>query len=116
MIEKNNRTKPILDHLIQASIDHAHGRHDYSGRYEEITVPLHSRDDDYATEIKNALYRSARHLNVHLDLDVYRERIGMGDYVIAFTAVHPDYRKDYWHPLEVWKRQRHENKQRGYWY
>jgi hypothetical protein len=35
------------------------------------------------------------------------------NWLIIYTAVHQRYADDYWHPLEVWKRQRREAKQSG---
>ena|ERR1700733_6422458 len=99
------RKEPILDHYIRASIDQASNRHhDRNGRYATLTMELNPGNDKLATEYRNALYCSACHMNVGLDIEMTKD--SNGSYQITFTAIHPSYRDAYWSGLEIWKRQR----------
>jgi hypothetical protein len=98
------RKEPVLDYYIRASIEQANRHHDRNGRYATLTVTLGTRNDKLATEYRNALYRSAYHMNVGLDAEMTTD--SSGNYQITFTAIHPSYRDDYWDGLAIWKRKR----------
>lgn len=104
MNHTQQRKKPILDSYVIASVNLANGHYDHMGRYETVTLKTGTDDYDEAKEIRNALYRSARHMNIGLDCEMTQE--SNGNYAITFTAVHPSYHDNYWHPLAIWKRQK----------
>lgn len=66
------RLEPILDHEVQAAIDHANGSFDPgTGHYATLD---HTGCETYkrAQEIKRALYRAARHHHVSLMTEIIR--------------------------------------------
>lgn len=97
------RKEPILDSYILTSVSQANYKHDRHGRYATLVV-TDIRTHDDAIEKRNALYRSAYHLDCGLDVEVKEQRDGT--YHVVFAAVHKRYRSDHWEPLEIWKRQR----------
>lgn len=106
------RKEPILDHYVRASIDQANGKHDRSGHYVTLILKLDTSDLEHAKEMRNALYRSAHHLGVHLNVELSRRH--NGNYQITFTAVHKKYREPYWSGLEIYKRQKRQDKRKSY--
>lgn len=79
------RLEPILDHEIQAAIDHVNGKHDPgTGWYATLD---HTGCESYARaqEIKRALYRSARHLKVSLHTELVRGP--NGTWTVRFTPI-----------------------------
>ena len=81
---KPYRKEPVLDHIVQAAIDAVGGQHDESGHYGSLRY-TGCADRDRAKEIKQALYRSARHLGVSLFYSIVKE--DDGTYTVEFTAV-----------------------------
>jgi hypothetical protein len=64
--EYRRRKEPVLDHVLQACLDQAGGKHDpQTGRYG-ILHWTGCETRDRVTEIVRALYRSARHMNLSL--------------------------------------------------
>ena len=93
------RKEPVLDSYIMASVSLAgHQPDPQTGRYAELTYVPEPGDGDIL-EVRNALYRSARHLGYGLHV-----RMQDGGLVFAATS-RPS---DYWEPLTVWRRQRRE--------
>ena len=88
-----------LSNYIMASVSVAGYQPDpLTGRYAELMYVPEPGDDDIA-EIRNALYRSARHLG-------YGLYVRMLDHGLVFAATSRP--SDYWEPLTVWRRQRRE--------
>jgi hypothetical protein len=86
------RKEPVLDHLIQAAMDAVDGEHDQdTGRYGTLHYTgCESRER--ATEIKQALFRAARHLGVSLHADIQRDGAG---YRVEFTPVNKAHARAY---------------------
>ena len=79
------RKEPVLDHIVQAAIDAVGGTcNPDTGHYGSLRY-TGCADRDRAKEIKQALYRSARHLGVSLFYSIVRE--DDGTYTVEFTAV-----------------------------
>jgi hypothetical protein len=87
------RLDPVLDHEVQAAISHVNGKHDPdTGRY----ATLHHTgcaDRDRAKEIKQALYRSARHLNVSLHTNIVKATDGT--WTVEFTPINKAHGRAY---------------------
>jgi hypothetical protein len=75
------RKEPILDHYVQASID---GGMDNEGHYSEL-VYAGVEDQEWAKEIRRALFRSSRYLKVALKADL--EQAADGTHQIRFHAI-----------------------------
>lgn len=87
------RKEPVLDHVLQMSIDRTDGEFDpETGRYGEVV--LNGLDGAaHATEIRRAMYRSARHLKV--SLDAKPEKSADGSHAIRFTVIDKEAGKRY---------------------
>lgn len=95
------RKEPILDSYIMASVSLAGYQPDpETARYAELTY-CRERGDPELIDVRNALYRSARHLG-------YGLYVRMLDDGLVFAAASRE--SDYWEPLTVWRRQRREGK------
>lgn len=75
------RKEPILDHYVQASIE---GGMDDAGHYKEL-VYAGVEEHERALEIRRALFRSAKHLEVSLKCDVETDAAGL--HHVRFKAI-----------------------------
>jgi hypothetical protein len=82
---KPYRKEPVLDHIVQAAIDAVGGTYaEDTGHYGTLRY-TGCADRDRAKEIKQALYRSARHLGVSLFYSIVKEEDDT--YSVEFTPV-----------------------------
>jgi len=79
------RLEPILDHEIQAAIDHADGKFNPGTGWYATLDHTGCETFDRAREIKRALYRSARHLGVSLHTELIRA--ADNTWTVRFTPI-----------------------------
>lgn len=82
--EWKRRKEPVLDHMVQASVMQAGGKHDENGHYSML-VYNGIEDRERAAEIKRALFRAAKHLGYSMSATV--KPAGGGKYEVHFKAI-----------------------------
>jgi hypothetical protein len=88
-----SRKPPVLDHLVQSSIDQSvHGFDPDTGYYTTLHYTGCS-DRERANEIKQALWRSAKHLGVALAATV--KPADDGTFLVEFTAINKEHARAY---------------------
>lgn len=96
------RKEPILDHVLQLSIDRSDGEFNpETGRYGEVVL-TGLADIGHATEIRRALYRSARHMRVSLTSKI--EKADDGSHAIRFTVIDKEIGRRYINSIPPHKR------------
>jgi hypothetical protein len=86
------RKQPILDEYIQASVNLTNGQYNELGHYGTLKyVGCETRDR--ANEIKDSLYRSARHFKVSLAYKVIHEKDDT--YSVEYTVVNKAHARAY---------------------
>lgn len=95
------RAEPVLDHVIQLSIDGVDGFDPDTGRYKEVVLNGLA-DATHATEIRRALYRSAKHMKVSLHSAI--EKSPDGGHQIRFTAIDKAAGRRYMNSIPAHKR------------
>jgi len=89
------RTEPVLDHELQAAINHVNGKHDPdTGKYATLDH-TGCPDRERAKEIKRALYRSARYLKVSLHTEIIRA--ADKTWTVRFTVFNKEHGRAYVH-------------------
>ena len=79
----SDRKEPILDHLIQASVDKAGGKFNEEGHYAEL-VYAGIEDRGRADLIKRQLYNCAKYLKYSMQAKI--EKVGDG-YQVRFKTI-----------------------------
>ena len=92
-MQNNNELKPpFLDSYIKAALLQSGNKcNPYSGEYATLICGTDSDDEEYALEIRNALYRAARRLGKELHTDVYKG--DDGKWLVKFTVIKSSYVK-----------------------
>jgi hypothetical protein len=87
------RKEPILDHFVKAAVESVNGVYDQeTGRYSTLVI-TGAETKDKASEISQALFRSARHLKVSVSTKINQAEDR--SYDVEFTVYNKKHARAY---------------------